>query len=281
MAAIWQTDPKETTFAQMPPLWKDAMELASALESRIQKNLSVSPAAITQSNPKSQKKNQAELAMEQQVDILSTADAVTVIETGVLTPLLQRMMELDHQYRDKDISVKQYGEMGYRANMQTIPPIQWDARFEFKWLGVEAARNAQQVQQQIAMLNVLRGIPPQSYPGRKLNIEPVITQMIENTFGPRLSALMWGDATSQLSVDPMTENSMLEGGMQVEVHMMDDDPKHLQAHMPLMAKGDPTGQIRVHIQKHAQQLQMKQQAAMLQAAQQGQPGSPGGGWARG
>jgi hypothetical protein len=276
MAAIWQTDPKTTQFVNMPALWKDAMELASALEARIQKNLSVTPAAITQANPKTQKKNQAELQMEMAVDILSTADAVTVIEQGILTPLLQRMIELDHQHRDKVITIKQYGEMGYRANMQDIDPIQWDARYEFKWLGVEAARNAQQIQQQIALLNVLRGIPPQAYPGRKLNIEPILTQIIENGFGPRLAALVWGDAMSQLSVDPQTENGMLESNLPVGVHMMDDDAKHLQVHMTLLGKGDPSGQVRVHIQKHVQQLQMKQQAQMMQAMGGGQPGSPGG-----
>lgn len=278
MAAIWQTSPKDTSFAQMPQLWKDAIELAAGLESRIQKNLSVTPAAITQQAPsKTTKKNQAELQMEMAVDILSTADAVIVVEQGILTPLLQRMVELDHQYRDKKITIRQYGEMGYRASMQDIEPIQWDARYEFKWLGVEAARNAQQIQQQIALLNVLRGIPPQAYPGRKLNIEPILTQIIENGFGPRLAALVWGDAISQLSVDPKTENDMLEQNLPVEVHPTDDDTKHLQTHMQAL-QVKPTPQLQVHIQKHVQQLQMKRQMMLMQAmgGQGGQPGVPGG-----
>jgi hypothetical protein len=281
MASIWQTSPKDTQFVNMPALWKDAFELVGALEGRIQKNLSVSPAAITQSGgAKGAKRNQAEIAQEQQVDILSTADAVTVIEQGILSPLLQHMVELDHQYRDKELTVRQYGEMGYRANMQEIPPVQWDARYEFKWLGVESARNAQQIQQKIAMLNVLRGIPPQSYAPRKLNIEPVITQLIEDSFGPRLAALMWGSNTSQLSVDPETENDMLAGGLPVQVHPTDDDTKHLKAHVKVLQAGDPSGQIRVHIMAQAAQMQAKQKAQMMQMLQQqgggGQPGVPGG-----
>ena len=190
------------------------------------------------------------------------------------------MVELDHQYRDKELTVRQYGEMGYRANMQEIPPVQWDARYEFKWLGVESARNAQQIQQKIAMLNVLRGIPPQSYAPRKLNIEPVITQLIEDSFGPRLAALMWGSNTSQLSVDPETENDMLAEGLPVQVHPTDDDNKHLQAHIKVLQAGDPSGQIRVHIMAQVAQMQAKQKAQMMQMLQQqgggGQPGVPGG-----
>ena len=42
-----------------------------------------------------------------------------------------------------------------QAEMETIEPIQMDRRFEFRWFGVEAARNQQQIQMKMAGMNVL------------------------------------------------------------------------------------------------------------------------------
>ena len=73
-----------------------------------------------QTNP-IKKQNQAEVAQNQQVDILTTADAVTVLEESILTPMLQRFIELDHQYRDEELTVAQYGAIGNRAKLETEP----------------------------------------------------------------------------------------------------------------------------------------------------------------
>ena len=48
---------------------------------------------------KAGKRNQAEIALEQQVDILTTADAVTVLEESVFTEIIERFAELDAQFR--------------------------------------------------------------------------------------------------------------------------------------------------------------------------------------
>jgi hypothetical protein len=117
---------------------------------------------MTQGSKK--KQSQAEVANEQQVDILTTADSVTVLENSILTPMVARFLELDHQYRDDVVTVRQYGQLGKQAEMQRIEPIQFNRRYQFRWYGVEAARTTQQVQQQIAALNVIRGIPAQFYP---------------------------------------------------------------------------------------------------------------------
>ena len=148
-------------------------------------------------------------------------------------------------------------------------------RYEFRWFGVEAARNAAQIQQQIGMLNVLKEVPPQLYQGYRLDMTAIMAQIVENTFGPRLAPLIFVSMKDQLSVDPQIENEMLEHGFDVQVHPGDDDMAHLQAHMPLMQVGDPHGTIRVHIQKHQAQMQMKAQAAAMQ--QQGGQGGGGGG----
>src|SRR6516162_3516777 len=287
MAAVWETSPKDTQVVSFPQLWQHGFEMVSACKAEVSQTLSVSPAAITQGGPgkAGSRPNQAQVAQEQQIDILNTADAVTVIEEGILTPMLDLFIELDHQYRDADITVRAFGEMGLRAAMEQIPPVQMDRRYQFRWFGVEAARSAQQIQQGIAAMNVVRGIPPQQLNGYQVNLVPIITQLMENTFGPRLAPLVFVSPEAQLPVPVEQENMMLAEGFEVPTHPMDDDQQHMQAHGQLMRSIQMSGEgknlkkIQTHIWKHMQQGQAKQQAQMQQMQaqqQQGMPGMPGG-----
>lgn len=272
LSAIWQTSPNDTQFAEFPPLWKDAFQIVEAAKAEIAATLSVNPSAIV-SQALATRLTQAQAAVEQSADVLVTADCVTVVEEGILSPLATLFAELDHQYRDKEITVRQYGEMGLDAIMESVPPIQMDARFTFRWLGVEAAKNAQAMQQQIAGINVLRGIPPDQYQGYRLNLVPVLTQMMENLFGPRLAPLIFEDIRKQESVDPKLENQMLLEGFDLPVHPLDNDPEHMKVHMQVV-QADMTGVVKAHLLKHQQSMTIKSQAQML--AQQQQGGAPGG-----
>jgi hypothetical protein len=274
LAAIWETNPNDTQFAQFPELWRQGFEIVANAKAEIFQSLGVNPAQITQ-GAGNKKKNQAEIAAEQQVDILSTADVVTVIENAILTPMLNRMITMDHQFREDDITVRQYGELGMRAQMQKIEPVQFDNHYQFRWFGVEAARSQQQVQQQIAGLNILRGIPPQQYQGYKLDLVPVIQQLVENTFGPRLAPLVFKDMKGELSVSPSLENELLTSGIDLPVHPMDDFNDHMKHHVQALKAGDPHGSIRIHMLLHQQQ-QQAMQAAQAAAAQPQQGGPPGG-----
>ena len=198
------------------------------------------------------------------------ADAVTVVEEQILTPILQRFADYDHQFRNDEILVHSFGEVGQKAIMETIPPQQVGNRYTFRWFGVEAARNAAQMQQQIAGINVVKEIPPQLYEGYKLNLAPMLVQMFENLFGPRLAPQLFSEI-NQPSVDPMVENDMLAHGFPVHVHPADEDQMHMQVHMQAMQMGDPHGTFRNHMQDH-----QKQMLAKAMAAQQAQ-GAPGGG----
>lgn len=283
LGAVWKTSPQNTQFAQFPPLWKDALELIAADQQAIFQALSVNPAQITQGLGTKKKPSQAEIANEQQVDVLTTADAVTVMEDEIYTPLVLFMLELDHQYRDKPMMVRAYGPTGMMSNMIEIPLIQMDTMYQFRWFGVEQARNAQTMQQQVAAINVLRGIPPQLMPGYNLNLGPVATQMTDNVFGPRLGATILQDQRQQMTVDPELENKMMLDGFVVPVHPSDDLQKHLPAHQKAMQEsGDPSGHIRVHIMAHMNALQAQQAAQMQQQqAQQGEKPQPGQGGQRG
>ena len=277
LAAIWETSPNDTKFVSMPPLWKDGLEIVATTKAIIFETLSVNPAQITTAGAaKAKKMNQAEIANEQQIDMLTTADAVTVIEGEILTPMLTFMLELDHQHRDKKLMVREYGETGMRGNMQMIPPVQMDKMYAFRWFGVEAARNAQQMQQQIAGINVIVKIPPNLYKGYSIDLGPVLSQMVENLFGPRLAPLTFRDARMELSVDPAQENEILKDGFLVPVHKMDDHMAHMQAHkQALQETGDPEGYIKVHMMAHMQAMQAQQMEHAAQAGPQPVPG-PGG-----
>lgn len=274
LAAVWETSPKDTQFAQFPQLWKDAFEIVAAARAQVFQTLSVNPSQITQQSTSKKKPSQAEVANEQQVDILTTADAVTIIEEGILTPMLHLFLELDHQFRDKMLTVEQHGRMGIQADMQEIPVISMHNQYYLKWFGVEAAKNAQQIQQQIAAANVLRGIPPEMYPGYRMNLVPVIEQVVLNAFGPRIAPLVFENIKDQLSTDPELENELLSQGLDMPVSEMDNIQKHMQAHQQAIQKtGDPTGAIRTHMMHHnIVAMKMMQQ----QQGQPGMPGAPGG-----
>lgn len=277
LAALWECDPSKTQIVQFPDLWRSAMERAEAVKIQIFQTLGVNPAMIpNQTGGAHKKKNQAEIANEQQVDLLTTADAVSNIEESILTPLVQWFVDLDAQFRDDETTVKVYGEFGLEAKMERVPPLQLNTDYEYKWFGVEAARNAAQMQQQIAWVNVVKELPPDSYPDYQLDLTPLIIQGTENVFGPRLAPQIF-KRKSVISVDPTVENEMMEYGHVVMVHPADNDEMHIQAHMiAAQATGDPHGTFREHIQKHQEQMLHKAQQQQM-TVPSGQQNRPGGG----
>jgi hypothetical protein len=285
LAAVWETSPNDTQFAKFPDLWKQGFEIANACKSQVMQTLSVSPAAITQSGQQKSKPSQADVAREQQVDILTTADACTVVEEGILTPMVQFFLELDHQHRNDKVMVRNFGEMGLRAKMEWVPPIDMDKKIHYQWFGVERARNQMQLQQQITGISTVMQLPPQMYQGYRINLVPVITNMMEGLFGPRLAPLVFVDEAKEVTLDAELENEWLVDGIDLAIHPKDQDAEHLQQHQKLLQEtGDENGNITRHIQRHMVQMQLKQRAQMMQAIQQmmqGQGGgAPGGGGGR-
>lgn len=270
--AIWDVGPSNVQFAQFPPLWKEGLEIVSNIQAQIMQTLAVTPAMVTMGTKK--KLNQAEVAQEQQIDLLTTSDSVKVIEEGILSPLMRLFMHLDYQYRDKVMLVRQYGEMGMSAIVEEVPPLQVGTRYTFRWIGVEAGRSAQQTQQKIAAMNILRGIPPQMYPGYTLDAQPVIVDLVETAFGPQLGRLVLKDMRSQMSVAPDKENELLDMGHVVSVHPMDNHQEHMQVHsQSLQTEGDAFGLKMIHLVEHQRAL-VQQQMAMAAAMQGGGP-APG------
>ena len=284
LGAVWSVDPASLKVLEFPKLWQDGIALIQADTQLAFMTVGVNPAMLPQQTGKpGAKRNQAEVALETTVDILTTAEACSVLEEGMLTPLVEMFAEYDSQFRDDDITIRAYGELGLAARMETIKPRQFGNRFTFTWFGVEQARNAAQMQQQIAWLNV--AMTPQmqqalNKQGYSINPAPVLEVSGQNIFGARLGRQVLVDARAQLSVDPELENLMMNDNFDMPVRPNDDDQAHMKSHrMDMQANGDPTGMIRVHIDRHLQSMQMKA-AAMMQMQQMqaggGAPQAPGG-----
>lgn len=287
LMAVWETSPRDTQPLQFPQLYQHAFNIAQACEQKIMATLGVNAAMLPQSTGvPGRKRNQAEIALEQQIDLLSASVEVRAAE-GVLSEVVQRWAEYDAQFRDDEATVMSRGELGVEAMTERVPPIQMGKRWRFRWFGAEAARTAQQIQQQIAFLNVMNQMaqsPAVAQAGYRVNPIPFIRTAAENAFGPRLAPEVFENLSDRLVIDPEIENEMLMQTLAVDVSPMDNDAKHIQAHLPLAQAPDMAVQsvAQTHIAAHQRQMQMKQAAMMMQKMQQamqqggGAPGAGGG-----
>ncbi|MDE2343051.1 MAG: hypothetical protein KGL63_06610 [Betaproteobacteria bacterium] len=273
MSAIWETNPADTEIVKFPPLWQDALGIIAATKAQIHESFGLNPAQMPMSGGPTRKPTQAQIAMEQQAALESTNDAVKSLESFVLTPLVQRIFEYDQQFRDDDMLIPQYGELGYEAQMDKVPPVQWGSRYTFLWAGLERNINIQRVQQMIAMMNVLRGIPPQQLNGRMIDIGPILDFAVDVTFGPRVAPKVLKDIRHQQTINPQIENEMMAQAMPATVNPADDDAAHIMAHHQAASMvGDPQGLFAAHMAQHQMQMQKKQAAMAPQGGQQGVPG---------
>jgi hypothetical protein len=224
------------------------------------------------------KPTQAEIAAEQAIDILATADVIIPFEAGILTPMITRFVEYDSQFRREGLWVKAFGREGIKSQMQEVPPQQLGNRTSFKWWGVEQARSAQQIQQQISFMNVLKEIPQQMLEGRRIDMVPLIERAVESVFGPRLGPQVFKPISDMIGMPPEEENQLLLQGNDLPVSPADDDREHLKVHMQAMqaAQGNPHAlwAVKQHMFKHQQQMGLKNAAAAAQM-QGGQPGQGG------
>jgi hypothetical protein len=185
------------------------------------------------------------------------------------------MFELDRQFRTKELTVVTMGEVGARAKQEEIPVQAFNERYFFRWCGTAYQTGMQRMQQMIAWMNVLRGIPPQQLDGRRLNVGPILEMGTEQIFGPEVGPRILIDERNLFHVEPSDENLMMHNGLPAEVHPADDDQRHIAEHMQgATLTGDPHGLFRAHIQAHQQAMNQKMQKQL--GAPQGQPGVPGG-----
>lgn len=277
MAAVWETNPNDTKFVNMPPLWKDAFQLVMACRDQIQQSLGINPAMMPMGGT-GKKPTQAQVAQEQQVALEATASAVTIIQNGILDKLLEWFYDLDYQFRTKPITVKKFGQVGIQADMQQVEPFQTRERLTFAWYGAESFKATQEIQGMISWANVLRGMPPQMLNGRTVDLGPVLEYVSEMTFGPRIAPKVLIDERHKFSMSPTEEDALMDNLFPVQVHEGDEDMQHIQVHTQHFGvtggdMGDPDRLKRGHILEHIKQL--KEKAAKAQGAQQPTQGQPG------
>ena len=275
LAAVWPVGPNDVKPLTQPQLWKESMQITDAMKRQIWESMDVNDMMMGKM-PQGRKNNQLMGAMQQEQQVNIT-DHASRFEDVVLNPLLELLFEFDQQYRTDEVTIEQRGEIGEKAALEVIPPPQWGEKYFFRWNGTEAMQTMQRIQQQIAAVNVLKGIPPQMLNGRTLDVGPFAEMLAETAFGPEIAPRILLDQRNQFKMDPVIENEMLWNGFEVDVHEADDDPAHLQSHMQAAAmSGDPVGYFKTHMQKHMAQLQKKREMAMGPTPQQGLPGAPGG-----
>ncbi|QTD88894.1 hypothetical protein [Burkholderia anthina] len=275
LAAVWLTDPNKTKFANFPAIYKDAIPLCENLKQQINESMDVNDAML--GKMPAGRKNQAQMAAMAQQQESNIIDNAKRYEEVILNPLVEWMFELDRQFRTEELTVEVLGEIGARANLQTIPPQAFGERYFFRWCGTSYQQNLQRMQQMIAWMNVLRGIPPQQLDGRRLNIGPILEYGTEQIFGPEVAPRILIDERNLFHLDPQDENLMMHNGLPAEIHQADDDRAHIAAHLQAaQLTGDAAGLFRAHIQQHQQAMQAKLQAQMAPKQPQGQPGVPGG-----
>lgn len=269
MGAVWQVDPNTMKVIEFPSQWNEAQQVVEMCRSQVMQSLGTNPAMVSMGSG-GKRPTQAQIGQEQQVALEGTADVITILETAVLNKLLRWFYEMDYQFRTKDIHVRRFGPAGLQAEMQAVPPVGVDTHYTFKWYGTEGAKSAQQIQQMISLLNVMREMPPEMLNGRRIDAGPIIEQAANATFGPRVAPKVLIDQTHQLTIPPEQEDQMMMEGFAVMVQPMDDDAAHIQSHkQAALQSGDPSGHIRVHIMEHMQAMQAKNpQPAQMMGQQQ-------------
>lgn len=277
LAAVWPIAPDGIKPITFPQLWKDSASICDLMKRQIWESLDVNEMMMGKM-PQGRKNNQMMGSMQQE-QATNITDHAQRYEDEVLNPLLEMLFEFDQQYRTKELMIVTRGEIGVRAAFEVIEPVQWGERYFFKWAGTSFMTTMQLMQQQIAWMNVLKGVPPQQMNGITLDVTPILLAGTENLFGAEMAPRILVDKRNMFTVPAEVEDEMLHNGMPVETHEADDDIRHLQTHMRAASlAGDTMGLWKTHMAGHMTQLQKKRQMQMAQAQPQGQgqPGAPGG-----
>jgi hypothetical protein len=276
LAAVWPVAPTGVKSITQPQLWKDAAAMCDTIKRQIWESMDVNEAMMGKM-PQG-RKNAGQLGAMQQEQQINIIDHASRYEDVMLNPLMEFLFELDQQFRTKELMVESRGEIGVKAALKTIPVQEWENRYFFRWCGTEFQAGVQRMQQQIAWMNVLKGIPPAQMNGKSLDVTPIIEAGTESMFGPELAPKILVDNRNMFTIEPDVENEMMHNGFEVKTHEADNDPEHIQSHMKAAAtNGDPTGLYKTHMAGHMQQMQKKREMQMAaQQPQPGQPGAPGG-----
>ena len=279
--AIWDGVKDAISLLTFPDMTPRAVTRVQMAIQAIFQSLGVNPSMLPQQT-RAGKPNQAQVAQEQAVDLLTTAEAVKVPVESILNPLLAIIVDYDYQFRDVEITIRRFGELGARAELEQVGPLTNRASFVFLWRGAEQVKQTMMMQQAgTAWLNILQQPQIQQQLAREgysLHIAPALVAQNQNIFGAYLGSSIVINDRELLTMDPEVENQILGTGQHLHVHPLDKDPEHMQSHMAdMQANGDPFGTKQQHMAAHVESMQMKIAASMQKAqAGAGMPPALGG-----
>ncbi|MHB8816900.1 MAG: hypothetical protein ACYDAE_27055, partial [Steroidobacteraceae bacterium] len=176
LAAVWPIAPddiKQLTFAQ---LWKEAAQICDLMKRQIWESMDVNEMMMGKM-PAGRKNNQLMGAMQQEQSTNIT-DHASRYEDSILNPLMEMLFEFDQQFRTAEVMIESRGEIGVKAKLEVIPVQQWGERYFFRWTGTDTMMGMQRMQQQIATMNVLKGVPPQMLNGRTFDATPILENLV-------------------------------------------------------------------------------------------------------
>ena len=277
IGAIWDAPAGAIEMMTFPDLTPRALQRVQMGIQAIFQSLNVNPSMLPQ-QMSTGRSNQAKVAQEQQIDLLTTAEGVKIL-TDAGTWSLGWMVDLDYQFRDKPLTVRQFGEMGRAAELEQVAPLQNRAGFSFRWRGAEQVKMMAMMQQQVpALINVtLPFLPQLKAEGYDFRMARIFQAAYQNLLGAWEGSQVLIDQRHQLTNPQSEENGWLGQGFEVPVHPLDDDIAHLKELLPwIQQTGDPHGTGKVHAQALFTSMKMKNAASMQRQQAQHGGGPPQG-----
>jgi len=268
IGTLWKVDPTKVKFVEFPDMTPRAISRIQYCIQQVFQSLGVNPSMLPQQTSQA-RRNQAQIAQEQQIDLLTVAERIRVQE-ALYTWLVGWEVDLDYQYRDDDLVIRTHGAMGLQAAMEKIPPFKTREYYRFRWWGADNARfNAQQYQQMTAFMNVISSPNIAEQLGRRgyeVDFVPLIEMASMAILGPRYGDKVIKDIRQNLSIDPEIENQFLSRGDMVPISLFDQHQAHIQSHeRQAQQTGDPHGAFRAHNLQHMLAMAAQQKAQLMAA----------------
>jgi hypothetical protein len=281
--AIWWADPSGVKSFTFPDLSDVGLKNASLLRGMITEMSDNSPQLPDPIAGKARSTGQAQLAInEWQTDLFNFIETIV---TDALQPLAAQTHALLQQNLPDDAIFRISGKYAGNWVNKVVTPQDVVGSYDWKWIGNYGIDNIQvKTQQMLTLLKILPALPPNS--GITINWPNFMIKLMRDGFQIKDVENIISTEFLNSSLDPSTENKLLEIGGTVQVHPSDDGLLHNRWHQVLLAKTkDPyiRSLVAEHMKKHSEATEKKQAAMMQQqqmmqmmAMQQAQGGGGGG-----
>jgi len=262
--AMWAiNDPSAVQFDRLP----DVSHIGFNAANQVKQYAEEFPGM--QSIPLTGRKAATHISAIQQEYSIPIIDIAEKLEEQVFSPWTKKAYCRNQQFVNEEQVYLVTGAKGVK-NWQRLTPEILVGDYYFRWLGSNQATNIHVKSKQ--MLQFLQSAAPLApllaQEGVKLNVSKVLKRIWSEGLDLDGAEEILENAKEDRSIDPQTENMLLNLGKYVPVSVNDDDDLHLQEHGgsgPIMQR---------HIQEHNMQKQMKQ-ALQTMPKQSSGPGVEG------